>query len=285
MNDQASQLRNLATRSRGRKSVRIIAVSSGKGGVGKTNICGNLAVALVNLNKRTVVVDADMGLANIDILFRLHPQFNLEHVISGEKTIKDIIIDGPGGIKIVPAASGNQSLTELTVQQRSRFIQGFAEFEDNIDFLLIDTGAGISKNVTDFIVAAGEVIIVITPEPTSVTDAYALMKTIIKTTKNVKFSLFVNMAENLVQAQEMEKNVILVAEKFLNTKIEKLGFMLKDKAVTEAVKKQVSFVLNNKNCKASNCMKVLANKLCNYYSSNNNTLADFAERIMGMNNE
>ena len=285
MNDQASQLRNLATRSRGRKGTRVIAVSSGKGGVGKTNICANLAVALANMNKRTVIVDADMGLANIDILFRLNPKFNLEHVISGEKTINEIIIEGPGGIKIVPAASGNQSLTELTPQQRSRFIQGFAEFEDNVDFLLIDTGAGISKNVTDFVVAAGEVIIVITPEPTSVTDAYALMKTISQTTDKVKFSLFVNMAESLAQAEEIEKNVTLVTERFLNIKIEKLGFMLKDPSVTNAVKKQVSFVLNNKNCNASNCIRVLANKLCNYCSSNNNTLADFAERVMGINNE
>jgi len=285
LNDQASQLRHLATRKRGRKGIRIIAVSSGKGGVGKTNICANLAVALTQMNKKTVIVDADMGLANIDVLLRLHPKFNLEHLINGEKSIKEIIIEGPAGIKIVPSASGNQSLTELDSEQRSKFIQGFAEFEDNVDFLLIDTAAGISKNVTDFIVAAGEVIVVATPEPTSFTDAYALIKTMEHISKKVKFSLLVNMAESVEQAQQIEEKFILVTERFLTVKVEKLGFILKDPAVTNAVRKQVSFVLNNTKCKASTCIKVLANKLCNYCSSNNKTLADFAGQIMEITQE
>ncbi len=279
MTDQADHLRNLVSQGK-RRILRTIAISSGKGGVGKTSITTNLGIMLAQMRKKVVIVDADMGLANIDVLLRLQTKYNLQHIIDGEKRIDEVVIDGPGGIKIIPSASGAQLLTQLTSEQRERFISEFSIFEGNVDYLLIDTAAGISPNVTEFILAAGEVLVVTTPDPTAITDAYALIKIITRYSDNMKIGLFVNMASDAAEAQEVENNLKLVTERFLHTRIEGMGYMLRDRQVSDAVKKQVSFVLHNPSCPASSCIKALASRLSNFCSHDNSkTLVKFAEKI------
>ncbi len=280
MTDQASQLRKMVRKT---NNVRALAISSGKGGVGKTSISVNLGIALAGMNKKVLIIDADMGLANIDVILGIRPLYNIQHVVEGTKTLKDIVVDGPGGIKIIPSSSGIQALTGLDQSKRDMLIKGFAGFENVVDFLLIDTAAGISADVTEFIAAAGELIVVTTPEPTAITDAYALMKVVSKNAPDVKIYLFVNQVSDVHEAQEIEKILNLVAERFLGKKIFSIGFMQKDPAVTDAIKKQEPFVLMNTRCPASVNIKQLATRLCSGNAQENNTsLVEFAEKLTGM---
>jgi flagellar biosynthesis protein FlhG len=159
-----------------RSNTRIIAITSGKGGVGKTSIVANLGYAFGQLGKKVLILDADLGLGNLDILLGLAPKYNLSHVITGEKNITEITLEGPGNIKILPASSGIQELTLLTTKQRDHILAELDLLIEPVDILLIDTAAGISSNVMHFNAAAQEIIVVVAPEPTSITDAYALMK-------------------------------------------------------------------------------------------------------------
>ena len=156
--------------------IRVISVTSGKGGVGKTNVVTNLAMALASAGQKVLVWDADLGLANIDVLLGLKPEFNIQHLLNGEKSLREILVEGPGGFKIMPASSGIQELSHLGEGQKVRLLSELDEYDDDLDYLLIDTGAGISSNVMYFNMAAQERIVVVTPEPTSITDAYALIK-------------------------------------------------------------------------------------------------------------
>lgn len=286
MEDQASGLRNIVNSSKLKSNVRTIAVTSGKGGVGKTNISTNLAIMLALMKKKVLILDADMGLANIDILLGIHPKYNLQHVISGEKSLEDILVDGPAGIKIIPAASGFQSLTELTVSQRSILIKEFSKFQYSVDYLIIDTGAGISKNVTEFIKAAGEAIVVTTGEPTAITDAYALIKVMSKDSKDLKMHLFINMVDDLNEAKEVEAKLKSVVEKFIGISINAIGFMTKDSSVVASIRKQAPFVLDNTRCHATACIKNLAKSLCNYsVQETDKSLVNFAEQITGVESD
>ncbi len=283
MEDQASGLRNIVNSSKLKSNVRTIAVTSGKGGVGKTNISTNLAIMLALMKKKVLILDADMGLANIDILLGIHPKYNLQHVISGEKSLEEILVDGPAGIKIIPAASGFQSLTELTDSQRNIFIKEFSKFQYSVDYLIIDTGAGISKNVTEFIKAAGEAIVVTTAEPTAITDAYALIKVMSKDSKDLKMHLFINMVDDLNEAKEVEAKLKSVVDKFIGISINAIGFMTKDSSVVASIRKQAPFVLDNTRCHATACIKNLAKSLCNYsVQEKDKSLLNFAEQITGV---
>lgn len=282
MNDQASNLRTIVKKANRKNTVRAIAISSGKGGVGKTSISTNLAIALAQMQKRVLILDADMGLANIDVLLGIRPVYNMRHVLNGEKNIKEIVVDGPAGIKIIPSATGVQSLTELDQSQRKMIIDGFSEFDGAVDFLLIDTGAGISKNVTEFVIATGEVIVVTMHEPTAITDAYALIKVLHGVAPDLKVHLFVNQVKNTDEAQEVEAALKMIAEKFLGKKISGIGFMQKDPFVIDAVRKQEPFVLLNPRCQATTCIKLLANRICAGNAQENNTsFAQFAEKLTG----
>src|SRR5208283_128917 len=178
------------------KPVRVMSVSSGKGGVGKSNVVINLSVAFDRLGLRTLIMDADLGLANIDILLGLTPRYNMSHVLSGQKRLEEVLVDGPGRVKIMPASSGVQELTRLTDEQKLLFLELLDELETDIDVLLIDTGAGISDTVLYFNLAAHERIIVVTPEPTSLTDAYALIKVLYSKHGERNFRILVNSAAN-----------------------------------------------------------------------------------------
>ena len=188
-----------------RATARIISITSGKGGVGKTNIVANLGYQLSRSGQRVLILDADFGLGNLDILLGLAPRYNLSHVLSGEKTIQDILVEGPGKLSILPAASGIQELTQLSREQKMRLLGALDQLLDSMDILLIDSAAGISPNVMDFSVSAQEIMVVVTPEPTSITDAYALMKVLSTRYAEKTCRLIVNQVSSEHEGREIIK--------------------------------------------------------------------------------
>jgi flagellar biosynthesis protein FlhG len=217
---------------------RVIAITSGKGGVGKTNIVANLGYALCKAGLRVLIFDADLGLGNLDVLLGLTPQYNLSHVIEGRKKLAEIIISGPGNLKILPASSGIQELTRLTSVQKMEIFQELNALLSSFDIVLIDTAAGISSNVLYFNASANEIMVVITPDPTSITDAYALIKILSVRYQEKHFRLLVNMAKNAKEADDVSRQLCLVANRFLDVSIEYFGSVLADDNVKTSVRKQ-----------------------------------------------
>ena len=217
---------------------RVIAITSGKGGVGKTNIVANMGYALCKAGNRVLIFDADLGLGNLDVLLGLTPQYNLSHVIEGRKKLSEIIMGGPGNLKILPASSGIQELTKLTSFQKLEIFNELNALLSDYDIVLIDTAAGISSNVLYFNVSANEIMVVVTPEPTSITDAYALMKILSVKYQEKNFRLLVNMAKNAKEADDVSRQLILVANRFLDVSIEYFGSVLVDDKVKVGVRKQ-----------------------------------------------
>lgn len=224
------------------RNVKTIAVSSGKGGVGKTNVVANLAIALRKLGKEVMIFDADLGLSNIDVLLHLAPRYNIQHLLSGEKSLDDVVVNGPHGIKILPASSGIQELTALDEFQRLKLLELFDSYEDNLDLLLVDTAAGITENVAFFCVAAQETIIVTSPEPTALTDAYALIKVLFTRYQEKEFNILINSARSSEEALEMFRRLSVAAERFLNISLDYLGYIPFDESVKKAVRSQRAFV-------------------------------------------
>lgn len=217
---------------------QVIAVSSGKGGVGKTNIVANLAVALSKSGKRVLVLDADLGLGNLDVLLGLAPRYTMEHVLAGVRRIEDILVEGPAGMRILPASSGIQALTALTESQQL-LLQGELEhLSSQADVLLIDTGAGISPVVTFFASSAHETIVVLSPEPTSLTDAYALIKILARQYREHRFKVLVNQARHPREALDVFRKLDQAADRFLHVAIDYIGYIPSDDYVTLAVMQQ-----------------------------------------------
>lgn len=221
--------------------IKTITVASGKGGVGKTNIVASLAIAIQKIGKKVLIFDADLGLSNIDVLLNLSPRYDIQHVISGEKGLVDVLIDGPFGIKILPASSGVQELTELDEFQRMRLIEEFDSCSIDIDVLLVDTGAGISSNVAFFCVASQEIIIIVSPEPTSLTDSYALIKVLNTRYQEKNFKVIVNFAKDPSEALKVFERLSVATERFLNISLDYLGFIPLDECVPKAVRSQKAF--------------------------------------------
>ena len=219
-------------------NARVIAITSGKGGVGKTSIVGNLGYALTKLGKKVLILDADLGLGNLDVLLGLAPKYNLSHVILGEKTIDEILVEGPGKMKILPASSGIQELTNLTKDQKIQILTQLDILIDSVDVLFIDTAAGISSNVMDFNATAQEVVVVVSPEPTSITDAYALMKVLSLKYSGKACKLMVNMVKRPEEGREVFRQLQLVTDRFLDITVEYLGYVLFDGKVPKGVKSQ-----------------------------------------------
>lgn len=239
----------------------VLAITSGKGGVGKTNIVANLGFMLAQLGKKVLIVDADLGLANIDILLGLTPKYNLSHVIMGEKTISEIIIKGPGNISILPASTGIQELTQLTKDQRINILTQLDSALESIDILLIDTAAGISSNVMYFNATAQEILVVVTPEPTSMTDAYALMKVMSQKYSENTFRLVVNLASSPNEAYEIYRQLTLVSNRFLDISIDYLGYVLVDENMTKSVKQQKLICSIYPDSDGSKCFASLADRI------------------------
>lgn len=263
--DQASALRKLAAEKKEGKRVptRTIAITSGKGGVGKTSLAVSLSIALAQDGKTKVtLLDADLGLANINVILGIIPQFNLYHVIKGKKKLRDIVIDVPEGIKIIAGASGFHQLANLDIKQRKEFIDEFQTIEGD-DFMIIDTGAGVSQNVLSFVVAADEVIVVTTPEPTAITDAYGIIKSIAAQTNDKVIKLIVNRVQSVSEAKRVAQRIINIAGQFLNIKIENLGFVFDDPMVPKSVRNQKPFIVGYPKSKSSVCVSLIADRIAN----------------------
>lgn len=222
--------------------IQVIAVTSGKGGVGKTNVTANLAIALAKLGKKVLVLDADLGLGNLDVLLGLVPKYSLEHVFAGARSLSDVIVPGPEGIAILPSTSGIHELTALTADQQLLLEDQLELLTQSIDILLVDTGAGISSNVLFFAVAAHEILVVASPEPTSITDAYALMKVLSNQYSEKQFRLLVNMADGPTEAHEVYRKLGVAADKFLNISIDYVGYIPYDDYVPMSVCRQQAVV-------------------------------------------
>lgn len=244
-----------------RSYTRVIAVTSGKGGVGKTNIVANLGYTFARMGKKVLILDADLGLGNLDVLLGLAPKYNLSHVIMGEKSIGDIMVEGPGKMRILPASSGIQELTQLTAEQKVQILNELDKVIDSVDILLIDTAAGISSNVMDFNVTAQEIIVVVSPEPTAITDAYALMKVLSLKYDEKCCKVIVNLAGTTQQGREVFRQLNLVAERFLDMNVDYLGSVLFDAKMTKGVKQQKLVSDLYPDTHASKCFDELARKI------------------------
>ncbi|NPV26669.1 MAG: MinD/ParA family protein [Firmicutes bacterium] len=229
---------------------------------GKTNLVINIGIALAKQGQRVFIIDADLGTANVDVLLNLNVRYNLNHLATREKEILDLVVEGPGGIHIIPGGSGLQSLANLDDYQFSRVLNSFKALEQYADVILIDTGAGLSRNVLNFVLAADEVIVVTTPEPHSITDAYAILKVIDEQNHSLKTWLVVNKAEDKSEAQQIADRMVGVANRFLRLKVTNLGYILEDLAVPRAVKKLVPFTLADPNSPAAKCLRQIAERLC-----------------------
>ena len=233
MTDQAAGLRELASKNYG--PTKVIAVTSGKGGVGKSNMVINLGIALAKLRRRVLIIDVDLGLANVETLLGISCDYNVQHVLDGLKRLEDIIVPGPGGIRIIPGSSGISRLADLSSKKRKQFIEQFAKLQGTVDVILVDTMAGISRNVVGFAVAADEVLLVTTPEPTAVLDAYAMIKTIFLRQRNANIKLVVNMVNDERQAKQTAHRIESVVKQFLNRRVRTVGYIPHDHHVREAV--------------------------------------------------
>lgn len=225
------------------RPVRVLAVTSGKGGVGKTNVSVNLGVALSKLGRRVLLMDADMGLANVDIMLGLSPKYNLSHVLDGEKELKDVLVKGPAGMRIIPAASGVKRMAELSALENVGIVHAFSELSDELDVLIVDTAAGIASSVATFCQAAQEVVVVVCDEPASLTDAYALIKVLSRDYQLTRFRILANMAQSEQHGRKLFLKLATVTEKFLNIQLEYLGTVPYDAALKQAVQKQVPVTL------------------------------------------
>jgi flagellar biosynthesis protein FlhG len=268
MEDQAQQLRELMRNKAapaggdGRKKTRIITVASGKGGVGKTNVSVNMALAYARLGKKVIVMDADLGLANVNVMLNMIPKFNLYHVIRKQKSMREIILDTEYGIQIVAGASGFSKIANLTEDERQNFIDELYTLS-SADIVIIDTSAGVSNNVLAFVAAADDAVIITTPEPTAITDAYGIIKIIATEIDNLNMGLklVVNRVKSVTEAKKVADRMINIAGQFLNLKVDYLGFIYDDPAVPQAVLRQKPFLVMEPKSKASQCVQHIVGRM------------------------
>lgn len=257
MADQASGLRRMNNP----KPVRVITVASGKGGVGKTNVSVNLSLALIEAGNKVMLLDADLGLANVDLMLGLKSPFNLSHVINGERKLEDIIIDGPDNLKIVPAASGTQMMAELSAQQHAGMIRAFGELNMDLDVLVVDSSAGISDSVVSFCKAAHEVLVVVCDEPASLTDAYALIKVLNQDHGVQRFQILANMVQSEQDARHLYAKLNHVAGLYLDVSLNLAGYIPYDDSLKKAVRSQRAVIKMYPSSPASRSFKTLAKKI------------------------
>lgn len=265
--DQAQSLRRIAAQKRTQmvgSDLRTLAITSGKGGVGKTNVVVNLALELADMGRKVLLIDADLGLANVDVVLGLAPKYSINDVIHGEKTLDEIVVEGPRGIKILPASSGVSELSQLTNDEKLMILQELDAYETDADTVLIDTAAGISDMVLYFNTAAQERIVVATGEPTSLTDAYALIKVLHTERQERRFRILVNNVPDERAAKDVYRKLAMAADHFLGgLSLDYLGFIPTDPAVNKSVMQQRALVEAYKNSPASQAFRKLAINLLN----------------------
>jgi flagellar biosynthesis protein FlhG len=238
-----------------------IAVSSGKGGVGKSTIAVNLAIMLSRMGRKVALLDADMGTANADVLCNVMPVHTLAHVVAGRKAIEEVIVQSPGGFALIPGASGLAQMAALGVDEREHLVEQFARLEQAFDVLLIDTGAGIGPNVLGLLTAADRALIVTTPDPTAITDAYAVIKTAYRRRQDLAINLLVNQAGDQDEARQVYTRVANVCRKFLDLDVVYAGYMLRDAAVSDSVRARRPFALDQRQTPATIALSALAHRL------------------------
>lgn len=258
--DQASSLRRMNQS----RLIKVIAVTGGKGGVGKTNITLNTAISMAKQGKRVMVLDADLGLANVDVLLGLRVGKNLSHVLSGECTLDDVLVEGPYGIKIAPATSGTQAMTELSATEHAGLIRAFSELRSEIDVLIVDTAAGISDMVLSFSRASQDILVVVCDEPTSLTDAYALIKLLNREHGVFRFKIVANMVRSAREGQELFNKLSKVTGRFLDVALELVAIVPFDENIRKSVRKQRALVDAFPSSPAAVAIRHLAQKASNW---------------------
>jgi flagellar biosynthesis protein FlhG len=258
---QTSQTNKGTTQLTDQQGIRVISVTSGKGGVGKSNVVANLAMALAALGKKVLIIDGDLGVGNLDVLLGLSPQYNLNHVLSGEKSLSEIIVEVTPNIKLIPAGSGVQEYTSLGQHEKLKLLDELDMLEEEFEIMIIDTEAGISDNVTYFTVAAQEILVVVTPEPTSITDVYALIKLLATRYSEHHFKVLINMARDSEDALEVFRKLANVAGRFLDISLDYLGCVVRDERLIDSVKKQKAVYELYPDSDASNCFSTLAKRV------------------------
>jgi flagellar biosynthesis protein FlhG len=283
MTDQAFKLRELISENAPEKisfgDARIIAVSSGKGGVGKTNLTVNLGIALSKMDHKVTIIDADLGLANIDILLGLVPRYTLTHVLKMEKKLSEVLVEGPNGISIVSGGSGVMDMVNLSTDELSRLVESLESINNESDYILIDTGAGLNNSVLSFIKASQELIVVVTSDPTSITDAYALIKNIGELDVNIK--VVVNRIESNKEGLDVFTKLNTATSKFLGVEMESIGYIYEDHNVKKSVKKQVPFLIGFPNTLASRGVELVAENLVrnSTYTQQSGGFSTFIKKI------
>lgn len=281
--DQAETLRELVKRENVNGKTRVITVTSGKGGVGKTNISTNLAITYANRGKKVVVFDADLGLANVNVVLGVVPKFNLYHLIRRQKTMEDILLKTQYGIYIVAGASGFSQIANLNNEERQTFIEGLASLSF-ADIIIVDTSSGISSSVVDFIDIADDILVVTTPEPTAITDAYGVIKIIATEVQKEKANvqLIVNQVSSVAEGRGVAQRIANISTQFLNMKVEYLGFVFSDPIVHQAVRRQRPFSFLDPKSKASSCLQNIVSRLEREEMRSNKGLSHFIRKWLNV---
>jgi flagellar biosynthesis protein FlhG len=267
MYDQVRTLRRLAGRREpaAKRSMRVIAVSSGKGGVGKTSLVVNLALALAEYNHRAIILDGDLGLANVDVAFGITPRYNIKHLLAGEKKIEDILFPVDRGVKVLPGASGVIELANLDRGQLKNVLVNLGRLEKMTDILLIDTGAGLGHTVINFICASDDAIVVLTPEPPSMTDAYGLLKSMKGQSAKININIVVNRVRNEAEARQVYDRLEHAVRKFLGIPLHLLGWIYDDPLVGRSVMEQKPVGITNPQSHAYKCIQWIAGNVVGIY--------------------
>jgi len=244
-------------------ALKVIAVTSGKGGVGKTNVAVNLAVGLAEAGQSVLLFDADLGLANVDIALGLKPQYDIQHVLSGERSLDDILLTGPAGIRVIPAASGVARMAALSPEEQAGLVRAFSSLALPVDTLIVDTGAGIDRTVLTFTAACQEVLVVVCDEPTSLTDAYALIKVLNQTCDVKRFQFLANMVDNELQGRQLYEKLCRVTDRFLDVHLAYLGTVPRDDYLRRAVRSQRAVLVEFPSSESAKALRAMVERVRN----------------------